>query len=595
MATLIDSLVGEYRVLRQLGEGGMGQVFEAVHPVIGKHVAVKVLRLELAKDEQLVRRFIEEARAVTAIKHHSIVDVFGFGTLPDGRLYLVMDLLEGEPFSSYLRNEGPLEPEVARRWLLELFDAVAAAHQAGVVHRDLKPSNLFLVGASGEKRLKVLDFGISRREARDEALTRPNVLLGSPAYIAPEQIRGEATQASDLYSIGCIAWAMLAGRTLFRGEVLDVLNQHLLTPAPPPSSVVPSVPPDLDDFVLWLLEKEPDDRPASALAARDALAALSLERDAAFRSARPTRSGERTIVATPARRSITETAPPLANEARSPALSPRASAPSGPRRTETAPATPAPDVVARTGARGTETAPAIPMRATDAALETVESPRATAPETPAATLGDEDVSQGLVTPGRKRLVVGVALLASIAGVVALVALSPSTSGPTPSAEFAAPSSPREPSPTLVTAPTAELIAPTTAPGPNPTPPPVEPPLAVKPSPTTSPTRDPRVPAKPPIERPTTTRPATRPAERAPPSTPDSPAGDRLARTATQAELEARLAGDEAALKAGRARGGKNAGLLLEDARARLGAPLSADERVNLQSFLDEWEQRYLPR
>ena len=617
VATLIDSVVGEYRVLRLLGEGGMGQVFEAVHPVIGKHVAVKVLRLELAQDERLVRRFIEEARAVTAIKHHSIVDVFGFGTLPDGRLYLVMDLLVGESFSDYLRAEGRLSPAIARKWLLELLDAVAAAHQAGVVHRDLKPSNLFLVGATGEERLKVLDFGISRREQRSEELTRPNMLLGSPAYIAPEQIRGEASQASDLYSIGCIAFAMLTGRTVFRGELVDVLNQHLVTPAPAASSVVPTVPPALDDFILSLLEKEPAHRPVSARAARETLATLSLEEGPRL-GPRPAPVTER--MAPLGRTSVTATAPPMprrepegtrktltapdvADLARAPAV---AAAPEGTRST-------APDLLVQTGdlvreAEGTQGGAEKP-RSTEVALEPVaatdfvETPTSTN-DAAGTTLGDLPP----VTRRRSRLIVGAVVVAAIAVAVGF-AVSPS-SEPIPeraaSVPLPAPPPAREPTTTVVVAtPTREPSPPAGPPATEPATieaprvavdiptertPPVAPPAS---DPATS--SPPRVTVKPAAERTPPVRPGPRPVERPRATTPDAPGGDRLARTATRAELEARLARDEAAVTSGRARGGKNAALLLEDARATLGASLSADERVNLQSFLDEWEQRYLPR
>lgn len=618
VATLIDSVVGEYRVLRLLGEGGMGQVFEAVHPVIGKHVAVKVLRLELAQDERLVRRFIEEARAVTAIKHHSIVDVFGFGTLPDGRLYLVMDLLVGESFSDYLRAEGRLSPAIARKWLLELLDAVAAAHQAGVVHRDLKPSNLFLVGATGEERLKVLDFGISRREQRSEELTRPNMLLGSPAYIAPEQIRGEASQASDLYSIGCIAFAMLTGRTVFRGELVDVLNQHLVTPAPAASSVVPTVPPALDDFVLSLLEKEPAHRPVSARAARETLATLSLEEGPRL-GTRPAPVTER--MAPMGRTSVTATAPPM----------PRRE-PEGTRKTLTAPdvgdlvrgpavaeqpegtRSTAPDLLVRTGdlvseAEGTQGGTEKP-RSTEVALEPVaatdfvETPTSTN-DAAGTTLGDLPP----VTTGRTRLIVGSVVVAAIAVAVGFVVSPTPESIPGRAATVPA----REPT-------TAVVATPPPAPSPpaalEPTPP-VGPPstdpatiaaprVDVKPLAERTPAVDvpsaepatavaPRITVKPAAERTPPVRPGPRPVERPRATTPDGPGGDRLARTATRAELEARLARDEAAVTSGRARGGKNAALLLEDARATLGASLSADERVNLQSFLDEWEQRYLLR
>lgn len=612
VATLIDSVVGEYRVLRLLGEGGMGQVFEAVHPVIGKHVAVKVLRLELAQDERLVRRFIEEARAVTAIKHHSIVDVFGFGTLPDGRLYLVMDLLVGESFSDYLRAEGRLSPAIARKWLLELLDAVAAAHQAGVVHRDLKPSNLFLVGATGEERLKVLDFGISRREQRSEELTRPNMLLGSPAYIAPEQIRGEASQASDLYSIGCIAFAMLTGRTVFRGELVDVLNQHLVTPAPAASSVVPTVPPALDDFVLSLLEKEPAHRPVSARAARETLATLSLEEGPRL-GPRPAPVTER--MAPMGRTSVTATAPPMprrepegtrktltapdvADLARAPAV---AEQPEGTRST-------APDLLVRTGdlvreAEGTHGGTEKP-RSTEVALEPVaatdfvETPTS-ANDAAGTTLGDLPP----VTTGRSRLIVGAVVVAAIAVAVGFAVSPSSESVPERAASLPLPAPPpaREPTTAIVATPPPEPSPPVALePSPPAGPPATEPatiaaPPVAPPSAEPATSSPPRVTVKPATERTPPVRPGPRPVERPRATTPDAPGGDRLARTATRAELEARLARDEAAVTSGRARGGKNAALLLEDARATLGASLSADERVNLQSFLDEWEQRYLPR
>ncbi|MDP1916564.1 MAG: protein kinase [Myxococcales bacterium] len=626
VATLIDSVVGEYRVLRLLGEGGMGQVFEAVHPVIGKHVAVKVLRLELAQDERLVRRFIEEARAVTAIRHHSIVDVFGFGTLPDGRLYLVMDLLVGESFSDYLRAEGRLSPAIARKWLLELLDAVAAAHQAGVVHRDLKPSNLFLVGATGEERLKVLDFGISRREQRSEELTRPNMLLGSPAYIAPEQIRGEASQASDLYSIGCIAFAMLTGRTVFRGELVDVLNQHLVTPAPAPTTVVPTVPPALDDFVLSLLEKEPAHRPVSARAARETLATLSLEEGPRL-GPRPAPATERIALA--GRTSVTATAAPMQSRVE----------PEGTRKTLTAPDVAdlvrVPAVAAQPeGARST--APDLMPVANDlvrqaeatqggsekprprsteitlAPTDFVETPTSTN-EAAGTTLGDLPS----VTTGRSRLMVGAAVVAAIAVATGFAVWTPSEPVAERSSSGTLPAPPppaREPTTTeVVTTPppspsprvALELTPAVDPPAPEPTTiaaprvalkppaertPPVEPPAS---EPTTI--AAPRVAVKAPAERTPPVRPGPRPGERPRTTTPDGPGGDRLARTATHAELEARLARDEAAVASGRARGGKNAALLLEDARATLSASRSADERVNLQSFLDEWEQRYLPR
>ncbi|MHB8876242.1 MAG: serine/threonine-protein kinase [Myxococcaceae bacterium] len=275
---LIGTLVGEYRVLRPIGKGGMGLVYEGAHPLIGRRVAIKVLKRALAGEGSNARRFMEEARTVNAVQHPGIVDVFGFGSLPDGRLYLVMELLEGESFSAYLERCAPLPADEAVRWLDQILEALEAAHTAGIVHRDLKPSNLFLTGPKTARRLKVLDFGISKRLLHtDEQLTRltqTNTVLGTPNFMAPEQIRGEPVFASDLYSLGCIAWSMLTGKMLVPGGMFDALNAHLNTPAPPPSSVVPSVPHALDAVVLRLLEKHPGLRPASAGAAREQFAAL---------------------------------------------------------------------------------------------------------------------------------------------------------------------------------------------------------------------------------------------------------------------------------------------------------------------------------
>lgn len=514
MADLLGSLVGEYRIERQLGEGAMGKVFEAVHPVIGKHVAVKVLKEEIAQDEAQVARFIEEARAVTAIRHPAIVDVFGFGTLPNGQLYLLMDLLEGEPFSTYLREVGPLDAAEARGWLLELLDAVAAAHDAGVVHRDLKPSNLFLVGRRGAQRLKVLDFGISRRVERREQLTRPNILLGSPAFMAPEQIRGESQPSSDLYAIGCIAFAMLAGRNVFPGDsVITVLNHHLLTPAPAPSTLVPSVPRTLDDFVLRLLEKDVSKRPASAHEARALLATI----DPTARDAEPAQ-GARSLAKTVVLRPPRETEPSLEPVGSSTATAPGPAAPSS------------------------VTAPALaPLSATQTAERSsnVEVQTPSSSRWVAAALG-----LVLVVGG------GVVWKASTEEhpVVRAVELPPS------------------PPPPIIAAPPPPAVVEVAAP--------VEeaPPLVVAPS--KPPPREPVRPARPPAEAPRVT-----------------------VKIPSVAELRARLARDEAAVREGRGSGGSAAALLmvLEETGLQLTSTTPAAARLEMQSSLDEWEKNHLKR
>lgn len=554
MSDLLGTLVGEYRVERRLGEGAMGEVFEAVHPIIGKRVAVKVLRREIAHDEQQALRFIEEARAVTAIRHPAIVEVFGFGTLEDGRLYLVMDLLEGESFSAYLKDQAPLPPETARGWLLELLDAVAAAHEAGVVHRDLKPSNLFLVGRRGSQRLKVLDFGIARRVARREQLTRPNMLLGSPAFMAPEQIRGEAVPASDLYAIGCIAFAMLTGQNVFRAEsVVGVLNHHLLTPAPSPATVVPSVPAPLGDLVQRLLAKEPGDRPATAREAKALLAALDLgSGPVVLDEPEPEPEPAKTLV-----HRVGETEPSLEPV----------------QGTETFPGR---------QARATDTAPALAVGAVTQTGEREPDPRTTVHPLPAAR--------------RTAVIVGaVSVVALLLGLGVLLNENGAREdqgqravAPPPQPEAAPPA---PPPPLVAPAPSGGGAAEPAreASADQPKPPERKPANVVEPVAV----RRPPDPVAPRAGTPVTSprAPNTPPRVAGTPDRGDGP-GAGLAKTPRRADLEAKLVRLESAVRAGRFSGGPAAALLLEDARDQLAKESPAD-RVELQNILDTWERKYL--
>ena len=156
-------MVGEYRVERKIGEGGFGKVYAAVHPVIGKAAAVKILNPELAKNDEMVSRFVSEARAVNQIRHRTIIDIFAFGTLPGNLHYFVMELLEGATLDSYLKKQGPLSPELAFQILWPIGRALVAAHKAGITHRDLKPENVFLTfDQDGGIFPKLLDFGIAK-------------------------------------------------------------------------------------------------------------------------------------------------------------------------------------------------------------------------------------------------------------------------------------------------------------------------------------------------------------------------------------------------------------------------------------------------
>ncbi|MBI3180687.1 MAG: serine/threonine protein kinase [Myxococcales bacterium] len=188
---LVGQQLGDYRVLAALGTGGMGIVYEGVQPVIGKSVAIKVLQWELAANPDEARRLLSEARVVNSIRHRGIVDIFGFGQLPDGRHYLVMELLEGSPFDKVLETNAPLDPIAALSALEEVLDALGAAHEAGVIHRDLKPSNIFLVTPpSGSAYVKLLDFGLAKQApvgAKLTPQTRSDLVVGTPHYMAPSR------------------------------------------------------------------------------------------------------------------------------------------------------------------------------------------------------------------------------------------------------------------------------------------------------------------------------------------------------------------------------------------------------------------------
>ncbi len=244
--------IGDYEMVARIGIGGMGVVYEGRHPLIGKRVAVKFLLPSLSKDTELVGRFISEARAVNAIGHRGIVDIFNFGMMDDGTQYFVMEFLEGRPFDQVIAKEAPMHPVLAMRYLEEILDALAAAHDAGVIHRDIKPSNIFLVeSVRARPYIKLLDFGIAKTNSpkvRSTPQTRESVVIGTPEYIAPEQAQGRAVSAAtDLYAVGCMAFELLTGKLPFRGEnPLDTMFKHVVDPTPHVKTFMPGVPADLD-------------------------------------------------------------------------------------------------------------------------------------------------------------------------------------------------------------------------------------------------------------------------------------------------------------------------------------------------------------
>ncbi|MFL5345291.1 MAG: protein kinase domain-containing protein [Hyalangium sp.] len=275
---LIGMKLGEYELRSRIGVGGMGFVYDGIQPLIGKRVAVKVLRPELAQAPEQVARLLAEARAVNAIRHRGIIDIFGFGQVPDGRQYIVMEFLDGQPLDAYLAEKQRLPPTEALSILDEVLAALGAAHGAGVVHRDLKPSNIFLVREPGGTRyVKLLDFGLAKQgqsgAAARTAQTRTDMVVGTPEYMAPEQARGQAVgPMTDLYAMGVVTFEMVTGRLPFIGtSPVDLLMKHVDARPPRPSEFVPELPPALDAFILQMLTKDPEARPSSADALRQQL------------------------------------------------------------------------------------------------------------------------------------------------------------------------------------------------------------------------------------------------------------------------------------------------------------------------------------
>ena len=265
---MLGQRLGDYVVRGRLGSGGMGAVYAGEHVTLGSKVAIKLILEEHARGPH-ARDLLNEARAASAIRHHGIIDVFGFGQQPGIGQYLVMEHLEGLPLNEFIRRNAPLAPAVALPLLCEVLDALSAAHAVGVIHRDLKPSNIFVVRQSnGTEYIKVLDFGLAKRSRAPDELTpqtRSDVIIGTPQYMSPEQALCEAVSPqTDLYAVGVIAFELLTGQRPFTGRShMEVVAHHIKSPPPLPSSLVAQAP-ELDALVLRLLAKEPSRRPASA-------------------------------------------------------------------------------------------------------------------------------------------------------------------------------------------------------------------------------------------------------------------------------------------------------------------------------------------
>ncbi|MBL0212849.1 MAG: serine/threonine protein kinase [Myxococcales bacterium] len=309
-----DSLIGlaldnKYRIVRVIGRGGMGVVYEAEHTGLGKRVAIKLILEKYTGDSEAVARFTREAQAATRIGNPHIIDVMDIGTAPDGRAYVVMELLSGSPLSKVVEEQGQMPPNRAINIMRQVLKAVGAAHAKGIVHRDLKPDNIFLLDhADSPDFVKLLDFGISKMIDPDlqvaaTKLTTTGVVMGTPLYMAPEQAMGaEIDHLADVYACGVIMYELLAGKPPFDGATYAVLVAKLLTSEPPLlTEYRPGLSGKLVSAVHRALEKDPTARWQSAEAFA---AALPLPSSASSVELATTQaSGARAAVPPPAGRS----------------------------------------------------------------------------------------------------------------------------------------------------------------------------------------------------------------------------------------------------------------------------------------------------
>lgn len=270
---LIGTTIGNYEIKSLLGAGAMGQVFLGEHPQIGRKVAVKVLMASFSSNPEMAERFMSEAKAVNRINNPNIIQVFDFGKLPDGRLYLVMEFLEGVELSGYMESRGTVSIDETAELLGQIASALDAAHSAGIVHRDLKPDNIFVVEGPTGPVVKVLDFGVAK--LLDPAMgakhkTATGLIMGTPSYMSPEQARGSGAQigpATDIYALGVIVYQMLSGHLPIDAEsVTQVLLKHITDPPVPIFEFLPGFPPMLWDVIACALDKNIDARPPCASA-----------------------------------------------------------------------------------------------------------------------------------------------------------------------------------------------------------------------------------------------------------------------------------------------------------------------------------------
>ena len=282
MSDLTGELIdGRYQLLRQVANGGMASIYEAIDTRLDRKVAVKIMHPHLAQDEAFVSRFIKEAKAAAALSHPNIVAVQDQGWNQSGvpAVFLVMELIEGHTLREYLNERGRFEIKDAINYLTPILSALAAAHQLGIVHRDIKPENILI---STEGRIKIADFGLARGELIGSTMTaESSVILGSVSYLSPEQVqRGVADSRSDVYAAGIVAYEMLTGEKPFSADSpIQIAYMHVNEEIPRLRSKRKDIPKALDELIASSTAKNPDDRPRTAGDFLDALQQIQIDLD----------------------------------------------------------------------------------------------------------------------------------------------------------------------------------------------------------------------------------------------------------------------------------------------------------------------------
>ncbi len=271
---------GKYELIKLIGRGGMGSVWEGRHNELGTRVAIKFIETEYAKNEEALKRFKNEALAATRIDSKHAIKIHDIGTTQDGKPYIVMELLNGEPLDKRIERCGRLSPQDTARIVQQVCRALQRAHDAGIVHRDLKPENIFIVHEDDDEVAKVLDFGIAKmKDPNDQSIsgsqTKTGAVLGTPYYMSPEQARGLRTidHRTDLWSMGVIVYKCIVGKLPFDGESLgDLLVKICTAPVPIPSHSLQGLPLAFDAWFMRALDRDPNQRYATATELADSLA-----------------------------------------------------------------------------------------------------------------------------------------------------------------------------------------------------------------------------------------------------------------------------------------------------------------------------------